>query len=130
MYGLHVTLGWSDIGVAAAFAAAISLCICVALVATRRWHGRFTNDAIGGVQKFHVVPTPRIGGVALALGYVLVVPALPEGLRAPWLLIGLAGSLPLLAGLGEDLTGRVGVRYRLLATMGGGVLTSMEITRK
>ena len=33
-------------------------------------------------------------------------------------LIGLAGLLPLLAGLGEDLTGKVGVRYRLLATMG------------
>ena len=120
MYGLEVTLGWGDIGVAAVTGAGVSLLLCLVLVATRRWHGRFTNDGIGGVQKFHAVPTPRIGGLALALSYAIVWPVLPEGLRAPWALIGLAGSLPLLAGLGEDLTGRVGVRYRLLATMGGG----------
>jgi UDP-N-acetylmuramyl pentapeptide phosphotransferase/UDP-N-acetylglucosamine-1-phosphate transferase len=122
MHGLDVTLGWSDIGVAAIAGAALSLFFCLALVATRRWHGRFTNDGTGGVQKFHAVPTPRIGGLALALAYGLVWPVLPEGLRAPWALIGLAGALPLLAGLGEDLTGRVGVRYRLAATMGGGVI--------
>jgi UDP-N-acetylmuramyl pentapeptide phosphotransferase/UDP-N-acetylglucosamine-1-phosphate transferase len=73
------------------------------------------------VQKFHAVPTPRIGGVALALGYALAWPMLPASLRPAWGLIGLAGSLPLLAGLGEDLTGKVGVRYRLAATMAGGV---------
>jgi UDP-N-acetylmuramyl pentapeptide phosphotransferase/UDP-N-acetylglucosamine-1-phosphate transferase len=119
--GLEVTLGWSDVGPPALAAAGLSLLVCVLLVATRRWHGRYTNDGTGGVQKFHAVPTPRIGGVGLALAYWLVWPALPESLRPAWGLIGLAGSLPLLAGLGEDLTGKVGVRYRLLATMGGGV---------
>ena len=120
VHGLEVTLGWSDIGLAALVAAAVSFLACVTLVVTRRWHGRFTNDGTGGVQKFHAVPTPRIGGVALALAYVLVWPALPADLRHAWALVGLAGSLPLLAGLGEDLTGKVGVRYRLMATMGGG----------
>ncbi|HRO12095.1 glycosyltransferase [Amaricoccus sp.] len=125
MHGLEVTLGWSDIGLAAIAAAALSFLLCLALVATRRWHGRFTNDGTRGVQKFHLAPTPRIGGLALALAYVLVWPVLPAELRAPWALIGLAGALPLLAGLGEDLTGTVGVRYRLLATMAGGVLFAL-----
>jgi len=125
MHGLEVTLGWSDIGIPALAAAALSLGLCLGLVATRRWHGRFTNDAPRGIQKFHAVPTPRIGGLALALAYALVWPLLPASLRPAWGLIGLAGALPLLAGLGEDLTGRVGVRYRLLATMGGGVLFAL-----
>ena len=42
-----------------------------------------------------------------------------------WLLIGLAGLPALLAGLAEDLTGGSGVRYRLLATMGAGVVFAL-----
>ena len=61
---------------------------------TRRWHGRFTHDGTGGVQKFHAVPTPRIGGVALALAYGLVWPMLPEESAPTWALIGLAGGCP------------------------------------
>ena len=125
MSGLEVVLGWKDVALAAAAAAALSFAVCLLLVLTRRWHGRFTNDHTGGVQKFHRIPTPRVGGVALAAAYLLVWPLLPEGMRAPWGLIGLAGALPLLAGLGEDLTGKVGVRYRLLATMGGGVVFAL-----
>ena len=60
---------------AAIAGAALSLVLCLALVATRRWHGRFTNDGTGGIQKFHAVPTPRIGGLALALAYALLWPA-------------------------------------------------------
>ena len=121
MLGLEVTLGWSNISFAALTAASLSFFLCLALIATRRWHGRLTDDGTGGIQNFHQVPTPRIGGLAVALGYGLVWPALPDTLRSSWALVGLAGSLPFLAGLGEDLTRKVGVRFRLLATMGGGV---------
>lgn len=121
MGNIEPTLGWQAIGEAAIAAAALSLFFCLALIATQRWHGRFTNDAIGGIQKFHVTPTPRIGGVAIAIAYLLVWPALPGSLREPWALIGIAGLPALAAGLGEDITRRVGVRYRLLATMGAGV---------
>jgi UDP-N-acetylmuramyl pentapeptide phosphotransferase/UDP-N-acetylglucosamine-1-phosphate transferase len=123
MNGLE--LGWAEVGVAAIAACALTLCFCLALVATQRWHGRFTHDGTSGVQKFHKVPTPRIGGVALALGYALVWPALPEGLRPIWALIGLAGVPPLIAGLAEDITRRVGVRARLLATMLAGVIFAL-----
>ena len=58
--------------------------LCLALVATQAWHGRFTLDGLGGVQKFHAVPTPRVGGLAVALAYGLVWPMLPEELRPAW----------------------------------------------
>ena len=90
-------------------------------MATQRWHGRFTLDPLGGVQKFHTSPTPRIGGLAIALGYAALWPTVPEALRPIWALIGIAGLPALGAGLAEDLTRRVGVRARLLATMAAGV---------
>ncbi len=118
-------LSWPDIAVAALVACAMSLCLCLLLIATRRWHGRFTNDGTGGVQKFHHIPTPRVGGLALAISYALLWPALPEALRPTWALIGLAGLPALMAGLGEDLTSKVGVKYRLLATMAAGVIFAL-----
>ena len=60
MSGLE--LGWAEVGVAAIAGCALTLFFCLALVATQRWHGRFTHDGTRGVQKFHKVPTPRIGG--------------------------------------------------------------------
>lgn len=120
-------IGWqAAIGPAAA-AFVFSLALCLLLVATRRWHGVVTNDGFDGVHKFHREPTPRIGGVALALAYVAVWPFLPDELAGIWLLIGLASLPALFAGLAEDLTRKVGVSWRLLATMvaGGcfGILT-------
>ena len=64
-----------------------------------RWHGRFTDDRCGGVQKFHKIPTPRIGGLALALAYGLRWPVVPEVLQPAWALIGIAGLPALAAGL-------------------------------
>lgn len=125
MTGSHPVLHVPDLAAPAAIAAVLSLVLCLVLVWTRGWHGHFTNDGTGGVQKFHLVPTPRIGGLALALAYWLAVPALPQGLRETWVLIGLAGAPALAAGLGEDLTRKVGVKARLLATMAAGVIFAL-----
>ncbi len=97
----------------------------MALVATQHWHGRFTHDDVHGVQKFHRDPTPRIGGLAIALAYVAVWPLVPDGFDATWALIGLAGLPALAAGLAEDLTRRVGVKGRLYATMISGILFAL-----
>ena len=111
------------------------LSVCVLLVATKRWHGHLTLDGTDGVQKFHTAPTPRIGGLGLLLGLGAAWYKLPPngqvvGLLGPMLLAG----LPAYAfGTAEDLTKRVGVRERLLATMASGVLawwiTDISITR-
>jgi UDP-N-acetylmuramyl pentapeptide phosphotransferase/UDP-N-acetylglucosamine-1-phosphate transferase len=125
MQGLDPVLGLRDVAPATLLGAFLTLAGCLLLIATRRWHRRYSDDGTKGVQKFHKVPVPRIGGLALGLGYFLVWPALPEALRQPWGLIGIAALLPLGAGLGEDLTGRVGVRWRLLATMAAGVVFAL-----
>jgi UDP-N-acetylmuramyl pentapeptide phosphotransferase/UDP-N-acetylglucosamine-1-phosphate transferase len=103
-------------------AALISFVCSLAIVLTTKWHGKFTLDGTSGVQKFHVVPTPRIGGVAILLGlfaaWVLSSKAL-RGLLAPILIAG----LPAFGfGLAEDLTKRVSVRTRLFATIASGIL--------
>ena len=79
--------------------------------------GRDSNE---GVQKFHVNPTSRLGGVAIFLG--LAVSGLGESEVGEfhhysfWFLLA---TLPVwLAGLTEDLTRRVGPTFRLImATM-------------
>jgi UDP-N-acetylmuramyl pentapeptide phosphotransferase/UDP-N-acetylglucosamine-1-phosphate transferase len=111
----------------------ISFVVSVLLVLSKKWHGKHSMDTTDGVQKFHVHPTPRIGGVALFLGLI----------AAWWLASGstaqlfgqmLIASLPAFAaGLTEDLTKKVSVRVRLLATMLSAVvawwLTGYTLTR-
>jgi len=74
------------------------------------------HDSAEGVQKFHVNPTSRLGGVAIFFGLAV------SGLAAPsiadfhhhsfWFLLA---AMPVwLAGLTEDLTRRVGPTLRLV----------------
>lgn len=110
-----------------AFAAAL------VIVLTKEWHGHLSTDTQIGIQKFHIHPTPRVGGIAIvigvAIGYLLA-PAKIRTILGPLLLAG----IPAFAfGLLEDVTKRVSVRTRLLATMFSGVLgwtiTGIAITR-
>lgn len=100
----------------------ITLLTSIALVLTQRWHGRFSMDGMPGVQKMHTRPTPRVGGVAAVLGllaaYLQAQPNV-QALLGPMLL----ASIPAFAaGFLEDITKKVGVLTRLLATMCSGVL--------
>ena len=103
----------------------VALLSCWALVLTQGWHGRFTHDIALGIQKFHVSPTPRIGGVGIMLGILAVWWAVHpkwEDILRPMIL----ASLPaFLFGTAEDLSKRVGARARLLATMASGLLASL-----
>lgn len=118
-------IGWEAIDSAAFAAFVLSLVLCVVVVTTQRWHGRFTHDHCDGPQKFHKNQVPRIGGLALALSYAAVAPLLQPDLRAIWILIGVAGLPALAAGLAEDVTRKVGVKWRLGATMGAGVIFAL-----
>lgn len=114
-----------------AMAFAVSAATSLLLAATQRWHGHLTLDFAHGVQKAHSRPTARVGGLAvvagplflLALAHALVH---PTGHVAPLLdRLCVAGAPAFAAGLAEDLTKRVGVALRLLATMASGVLACM-----
>ena len=83
------------------------------------------DGQLSGAQKFHAHAVPRVGGLALALGlFVLLLYAWQTG-RGPTRELGLVlicGLPPLVAGLLEDITKKVGIKTRLLATAAGGVL--------
>ncbi len=49
----------------------VTLLVGISLIATQSWHGHFSLDGLDGIQKHHTQPTPRIGGVAIALGLVV-----------------------------------------------------------
>lgn len=94
----------------------------VFLVRSKDWHGHFSMDGTSGVQKHHVNPTPRIGGVAVMCGLAAVwlLAAEPvKELLSPMLIAGLPAFA---AGLIEDVTKKVGVLPRLLATMFSGAV--------
>lgn len=95
-------------------------------------HAHLSHDHIdAGPQKYHEQPTPRIGGVAIMLGLImmLAVPAINSVLNflplspsaqetSTSLGLLILASLPaFLGGLVEDLTKKVGVMERLLLTM-------------
>jgi UDP-N-acetylmuramyl pentapeptide phosphotransferase/UDP-N-acetylglucosamine-1-phosphate transferase len=101
---------------------AVSFLCSLGLVATTKWHGKFTLDGTHGIQKFHDVPTPRIGGVAIFLGLLFAWFASDEALQVLFGPILIAGLPAFCFGVAEDLTKRVSVRTRLLATMASGTL--------
>lgn len=124
---------WGLLGCPALVGGGVAFAVAVALVLTKDHHGHISMDTQFGVQKFHTAPTPRVGGVAIVLGaacaYLAAPPGYFHGLFWPLLL----ASIPaFLFGLMEDLTKRVSVRTRLLATMASGIagwlITGLSIT--
>ncbi len=112
----------AELYLAFSLACLVSLCTGAIIVFTAKWHSRWSADHPGsGPQKLHVSPIPRIGGLAIAIGlFVTLVDlkfatALGEKLPSPLGVIA-ALSVPLLAGLWEDLTRVVGPWLRLIAT--------------
>ena len=107
---------------AAGWGFASSFSLCVLLVLTKRWHGSLSMDFTDGVQKFHTAPTPRIGGIPIVLGLVVTWFKAPPDVQALLTPILFAGMPAFLFGVAEDITKRVGVMQRLLATMASGLL--------
>lgn len=106
-------------------ALATSFSVCILIIVTQRWHGRFSLDSdTGGVQKVHKKSVPRTGGLALCAGVLAAacldafatttsVAAAQAGTGMFMLLIA---SIPaFFSGVMEDLTKCVSPRRRLLA---------------
>jgi len=94
----------------------------LALVGTKSIHGRYSMDSTFGVQKIHTQDTPRIGGIAVAIGLVMAWLLAEPPVRELLGTLLLAGIPAFAFGLLEDITKSVSVRQRLLATMFNGVL--------
>ena len=117
----------------ALIAGLVAFAVALLIVLTKDRHGHLSIDTQIGIQKFHTDPTPRVGGIAIACGVIVgyfFAPIEVQTLLWPLLLAG----IPAFAfGLLEDVTKRVSVRTRLLATMFCGVLgwaiTGFAITR-
>jgi UDP-N-acetylmuramyl pentapeptide phosphotransferase/UDP-N-acetylglucosamine-1-phosphate transferase len=127
--------------------AAIALCVfvvalCVSIFVSRALNGAAIGlDRDLGVQKFHVRPTSRLGGLAIAMGgasgFFLAermglsdaVPPKAAAFSEGFVSLGLAWGLAISAapvfigGLVEDLTHRVGARARLTLAMVSASLT-------
>ena len=93
------------------------------LVRYSRTHILFSGDGVGGgPQKFHVLPTPRIGGLAIFAGLILGLVLLESfGYLKEWEIASLILSmLPVFAiGLAEDLSKRISPNIRLGASLIG-----------
>lgn len=127
---MHTLL--SSIPLPVLLAGGTSLVVALLLVCTQAFHGPLSMDSATGIQKVHTDPTTRVGGIAIVAG--VLVAALAAGqLQQSVLWPLLLASIPAFAfGLTEDLTKRVSVQARLLATMACGVLgwaiTGLSIT--
>lgn len=106
----------------------VSFASCYLLVRFNGLHAHLSNDhSDAGPQKFHVQPTPRIGGIGIALGliaaylYVRMIHQSSEAIAQFGFL--LLAAIPAFAGgVVEDLTKRVSVTKRLiLAIVSAGV---------
>ncbi|MBL1435743.1 MAG: glycosyltransferase family 4 protein [Rhodobacteraceae bacterium] len=102
--------------------AGVALFVGIALVLSKRFHGRFTLDHHIGVQKVHSDPTPRIGGLAILAGFIAAWYFSTGEARTLLALIGLTGLPALGFGMAEDITKKVGVKWRLLATIFSGLI--------
>jgi UDP-N-acetylmuramyl pentapeptide phosphotransferase/UDP-N-acetylglucosamine-1-phosphate transferase len=100
----------------------VALLTALLLLATEHWHGHRSMDISIGVQKFHVHPTTRVGGVAVVAGVCVGSFFATSDTRALLWPLLLAGLPAFIFGLVEDVTKQVSVRARLLATMASGAL--------
>lgn len=91
------------------------------IVWTARFHSHISADGVSGAQKIHSGSVPRVGGIAIAIGAVIGGLMLP-GQHALWSLVALCALPAFAAGFWEDVSKRVSVRTRLLATIFSGAV--------
>ena len=106
----------------AAFLVALWSSLIITLLVVRYQHIHFHVTAdhdLEGVQKFHTIPVPRVGGVGVMVGLLCgeVACHFLESEVVGFGALVLVAAIPAFAaGLIEDLTKRVSVMKRLLAT--------------
>lgn len=115
-----------------AVAAIASFAASLLIVLTQGWHGKHSLDKdVLSVQKFHKTPVPRIGGIALLVGILTAFflrafdYPFAERASADKVFQLLLAAIPaFMAGVIEDVTKKVSVKARLLATFASALLAS------
>lgn len=115
----------------------VSLIVTLLVVRYEHLHAHVTADHdLDGVQKFHASPVPRVGGIGVIIGLLCgeVAKLFLEPEVAGFGLLVIVAAIPAFsAGLIEDLTKRVSVSKRLLATVlsaaVGGLILGGWLTR-
>lgn len=115
----------------------VSLIFTLLVIRYEHLHAHMTADHdLDGVQKFHATPVPRVGGIGVMIGLLCgeIAKLFLEPEIAGFGFLVLVAAIPAFsAGLIEDLTKRVSVSKRMLATAlsaaVGGVLLGGWITR-
>lgn len=115
----------------------VSLVVTLLVIRYDHLHSHLSADHdMTGVQKFHAVAVPRVGGVGIYAGALVAVVVgilVNPDVDQFGLLVLLCSSIAFMAGLIEDFTKKVGVKERLVATavsgLCGGILLDGWITR-
>lgn len=116
-----------------AAAGIVSFFVSLFIVHSQKWHGFVSNDHdLGGVQKVHALAVPRVGGLAVVSGilfgmlaYAFFFPKqIPAARISAIFLLATAGAPAFIAGIAEDLSKRISVRIRLLATFASALVAS------
>lgn len=113
-----------------AVAAIASFTASLLIVLTQGWHGKHSLDKdVASVQKFHKTPVPRIGGIALLIGILVAyifrnsdTPLAAHLGGGSLLKLLLAATPAFFAGIIEDMTKKVSVKARLVATFSSALL--------
>lgn len=104
-----------------AIAFVLSLAATIWVVRYNYLHAHFTGDhQLEDVQKFHSTPVPRVGGLAIMLGALgaFGIKSFQSAEVGHFGLLLVLSALPAFGlGLIEDVTKRVGVKIRLIATV-------------
>jgi UDP-GlcNAc:undecaprenyl-phosphate GlcNAc-1-phosphate transferase len=106
---------------------AVAVAVAVLLAALSAWLSakalvrgkpKALDDTRGGLRKVHVVPAPRIGGIAIAAGCVAgaAVNCVASEELCPWSILLLCAAPAFAWGLIEDYSGRGAVAVRLALT--------------
>lgn len=117
-----------------------SLLITLWVIRSGHLHAKFSADSdTNGIQKFHSHIVPRIGGLGILIGLSisLLVRSIENEAVGNFGLLLIASSLPaFIFGFLEDITKKVGVKVRLIASfiaaaiaghLLGGWLTSVQV---
>lgn len=97
----------------------ISFLVCIAIVRLNLAH-----DTYHGPQKFHKHPTPRIGGLAIYLSFLLTGLFFlleSKSFSKEFLLFAIAGFPVFISGIAEDVTKRISPKWRLIASFISGL---------